>query len=59
LVSERSSPNVEETPRKVWFDHQSSRGRTASRRYAEKQPEQQVTVPNTDSAAFTTLKATK
>src|SRR6202034_784205 len=57
LVSERSSPNVDSTPRHVWFSHHSSRGRIASRRYAEKQPEQQVTALNTDSAALTTRKA--
>src|SRR2546421_48950 len=50
LVSERSSPNVDSRPRNFWFSHQSSFGMIAARRYAEKQPEQQVTVLNTDSA---------
>src|SRR5215213_8532478 len=59
LVSERSSPNVDSMPRKLWFSHHSSRGRIASRRYAEKQPEQQVTALKIDSAALTTLNAVK
>src|ERR1700683_799337 len=59
LVSERSSPKVDSIPRKRWLSHQSIRGRIASRREAEKHPEQQVTALNTDSAALTTRKATK
>jgi hypothetical protein len=59
LVSERSSPNVDGLPRNVWCSHQSRWGMIASRREAEKQPDQQVTALKTDSAALTTLKATK
>src|SRR4051812_32614972 len=59
LVSERSSPKVDWRPRKCWFSHHSSLGMIASRRYAEKQPEQHVTVPKIDSAALLTRKATK
>src|SRR3954467_10115649 len=59
LVSERSSPKVDWRPRKVWFSHHSSFGRIASRRYAEKQPEQHVTAPKIDSAALLTRNATK
>src|SRR3954467_296465 len=59
FVSERSSPNVDSTPRNICFSHQSRWGRIASRRQAEKQPLQQVTALKTDSAAFRTLKATK
>src|SRR3954447_15460950 len=54
LVSERSSPNVDSRPRNFWFSHHSSLGMIASRRYAEKQPEQQVTAPKIDSAALLT-----
>ena len=58
FVRARSSPNVASRPRNVCV---SQRGRTSisrSRRYAEKQPDAQVTDPKIDSDALSTRKAT-